>query len=61
MRKRQLIEAIRAINATASPEFLARFDEDALQQYLTNLQNASRRNVRIAGWIKRSPGLRMAS
>ncbi len=37
MNKRQLIDDIRVYNTTAAPQFLAQFNEDALQQYLTHL------------------------
>ena len=60
MDKRQLIEDIRRINATAQPQFLAQFDEAALQQYLRHLEGAKQRNLRIAGWVKKSPRMRVA-
>lgn len=53
MSKRQLIDDIRGINTTASIEFLAQFDEKALQQYLDQLKAAQERRVRIAGWVRR--------
>ena len=54
MSKRQLIDDIRQYNTTAQPQFLAQFDDDALKQYLEHLQGAARRNVRIAGWVKKA-------
>jgi hypothetical protein len=63
MSKRQLIDDIRQYNLSAQPQFLAQFDEQALRQYLEHLQGAARKNVRIAGWVKK-PGtarLRIAS
>ena len=60
MNKRQLIEDIRRINTTAQPQFLAQFDEDALQQYLRHLENARQRNVRISGWVRKTPRMRVA-
>ena len=62
MNKRQLIDEIRKHNETAQPEFLVRFDEDALNQYLNHLQDAARKKVQIASWVRRQPGqLRMVS
>ena len=62
MEKRQLIDEIRKHNATAAPQFLVQFDENALQQYLKHLQSAARKEVRIEGWVRRNPGqLRMVS
>ena len=37
MSKRQLIDEIRSVNRTALPEFLAKFDERDLTDYLQNL------------------------
>ena len=37
MSKRELIDCICEINKTARPEFLARFTEDDLNNYLENL------------------------
>ncbi|MCL2647480.1 MAG: hypothetical protein FWD61_10835 [Phycisphaerales bacterium] len=34
MSKRQLIDEILRVNRTATPEFLAKFDENALKAYL---------------------------
>lgn len=45
MNKRQLIDDIRQHNHTAQPEFLAKFDEAALQQYLEHLESKSRKRV----------------
>ena len=45
MTKRQLIEEIRRFNPTAHPQFLSRFDERALCQYLEHLQMADRKRV----------------
>ena len=62
MSKRQLIDDIRQYNTTAQPQFLAQFDDDALKQYLEHLQGAARKNVRIAGWVrKRDSRVKMAS
>lgn len=38
MTKRELIEEIGLLNPTAKPEFLARFDEGDLQEYLEHLR-----------------------
>lgn len=62
MSKRQLIDDIRQYNTTAQPQFLAQFDDAALKQYLEHLQGAARKNVRIAGWVKkRDSQVRLAS
>jgi hypothetical protein len=64
MTKRQLIDDIRRINASAQPQFLMQFDDAALKQYLEHLQSAHQRNLRIGGWVRRrvgAPKLRMVS
>ncbi len=61
MSKRQLIDDIRRLNPTAMPQFLAQFDEEALQQYLEHLQAAELKHVRIGGWVRRQPKLRLVS
>ncbi len=40
MTKRQLIDEIIGINQTAEPQFLARFNDDELTQYLDHLRSA---------------------
>lgn len=47
MTKRQMIDEIMALNTTAGPEFLARFQDDDLGQYLRHLQAA--RSPRLSG------------
>jgi len=37
MTKTELIDAVRELNPTASPEFLAQFREDQLQEYFEHL------------------------
>ena len=61
MTKRQMIDDIRKHNPTAQTQFLAQFDAQALQQYLEHLQSAELKHVRIAGWVKRQPKLRLVS
>jgi hypothetical protein len=61
MNKRQLIDEIRRYNTTAQPEFLAQFDEPALQQYLDHLEEARLKHVRMAAFVRRGPKLRMVS
>lgn len=61
MTKRQLIDDIRRHNPTATPQFLAQFEEPALQQYLDHLNNAQQKRVRIAGWVRRKPRMRLVS
>jgi hypothetical protein len=61
MSKRQLIDDIRRFNISVPPQFLAQFDETALKQYLEHLESASRKHVRIAGWVRKQPKLRLVS
>ena len=61
MNKRQLIDDIRRYNVTVQPQFLAQFDEAALKQYLDHLEAASRKHLRIAGWVRKQPKLRLVS
>lgn len=50
MSKRELIDAIRQVNRSAAPEFLARFAEEELQAYLQRVWAVSD--------ARRHPGLR---
>jgi hypothetical protein len=59
MNKRELIDDIRRMNSTAAPQFLAQFDEAALKQYLEHLEDAQKKRLRIAGWVRRQPKLRL--
>jgi hypothetical protein len=59
MTKRQLIDDIRRYNTTATPEFLAQFDEVALRQYLDHLEGAFRKRLQISAWVRRKPKLKM--
>jgi hypothetical protein len=61
MSKRQLIDEIRQYNTSVQPQFLAQFDEPALKQYLEHLESAQRKHVRIAGWVRKQPKLRLVS
>jgi hypothetical protein len=61
MSKRQLIDEIRQYNTSVQPQFLAQFDEPALKQYLEHLESASRKHLRIAGWVRKQPKLRLVS
>jgi hypothetical protein len=61
MNKRQLIEEIRQYNTTVAVEFLAQFDDSALQQYLEHLEHAKQRNTRIASMVRKTPRLRLVS
>jgi hypothetical protein len=61
MSKRQLIDAIREFNPTAHPQFLAQFDDEALQQYLEHLKSAQGQRLRIGGWVRRQTKRRMVS
>ncbi len=59
MNKRELIDDIRRINPTAEAQFLAQFDDAALKQYLEHLQGAQEKRMRISGWVRRQPKLRL--
>lgn len=59
MIKRQLIDDIRRYNTTVEPQFLLQFDEEALRQYLEHLEDAFRKRVEIASWVRRKPKLKM--
>ena len=61
MTKRQLIDEIRRINTSAQIEFLAQFEEPDLKQYLEHLEDALRRRVHIASWVRKTPKYRMVS
>ena len=61
MNKRQLIDQIREMNPTATPMFLAQFDEAALQQYCDHLRGDREKRVQIASWVKKTPRLRLVS
>lgn len=61
MSKRQLIDDIRRYNTNVSPQFLSQFDEAALKQYLEHLDDARKKHVRVGGWVRRSPRLRLVS
>jgi len=47
MDKRELIESIREINKSATPEFLARFSEEDLNAYLEHLAGARLEEVTV--------------
>jgi len=60
MNKRQLIDEIRQFNTSVRPQFLIQFDEEALGQYLTSLQNArQKRPMRVPIWVRQQPKLKM--
>lgn len=50
MSKDVLIETIQQHNPTAGQEFLMRFNEAALERYLTHLQYLT--HPRNAGWVR---------
>ncbi|MGF1634674.1 MAG: hypothetical protein ACFCVE_12545 [Phycisphaerae bacterium] len=62
MDKQQIIEHIRALNASAGERFLRRFREEQLAEYLQQLQNKSMRNVtlRVRGRRQTQSGLPLA-
>jgi len=45
MTKEELIERIRQINRTAKPEFLSRFNEQQLREYLEHLMQVITQSV----------------
>ena len=59
MSKRQLIDDIRRYNTTVEPQFLSQFDDEALRQYLEHLEDAFRKRIEIASWVRRKPKLKM--
>jgi hypothetical protein len=61
MSKRQLIDEIRQYNLSVQPQFLAQFDDAALKQYLEHLKSAQNKHIRIGGWVRRQPKLRLVS
>ncbi|HQY89230.1 MAG TPA: hypothetical protein PK402_11270, partial [Tepidisphaeraceae bacterium] len=61
MNKRQIIKAIRQYNPTADDDFLNRFNDAQLKEYLDHLDAARRKELLIAGWVKPRPRLRIAS
>jgi len=61
MNKRQLIDEIRQFNTSVRPEFLTQFDEEALRQYLSSLQSAQQKRLRIPAWVRQQAKLRMVS
>ena len=61
MEKRQLIDAIRELNPTATEAFLQQFADADLDRYLVRLKDASARSIRIVGWSSRQPNLRKVS
>lgn len=52
MDKRQLIEAIRELNPSATVAFLEQFDGPALEQYRARLADTQRRAPQIAAWVR---------
>jgi ABC-type transporter MlaC component len=60
MTRQQIIQAVRSLNPTASEQFLAQFDEQALQEYLQHLEAAKNRVIRIHGWVRKNK-MRLAS
>ena len=61
MNKRQLIDDIRRYNTTAQPQFLAQFDEAALQAVPGAPGTGPRKHLRNAAYAPRTPKLRMVS
>ena len=61
MTKIQLIDAIRTFNASVKTDFLEQFDEPALQQYLTALERAHNKSLKMPVWFRQQTKLRMVS
>ena len=61
MNKRQIIDDIRQYNKTAAPQFLAQFDVEALQQYLSNLEAAKRKHVTVSNFVSAHRGPRVTA
>jgi hypothetical protein len=59
MEKRQLIEQIRQYNQTATHDFLAQFDEGALEQYLQHLEDAKNKIRQISSWSRQRDKMKM--
>ncbi len=51
--REQLIDRIQALNPTASAEYLAGFDEAALNLYLDHLSASCEPRGRLARWLRR--------
>lgn len=47
MSKRELIDSICEINKTAKPEFLAKFEEEDLNEYLEHLIEADLKEIAL--------------
>lgn len=52
MSKQQVIEQIQQRNRSAKSEFLASFDEEALQSYLRRLTSVVGRRGRSSVWVR---------
>ncbi len=52
MSKQQMIEAIREHNRSADQEFLTRFDEAALSDYLQRLTRVCNHRGRHSRWVR---------
>lgn len=61
MTKRQLIEDIQSLNPTAATGFLGQFADGDLKEYLEHLRDAQAKRLRISGWVKRKPKMRLVS
>jgi hypothetical protein len=53
MSKQQMIERIRERNRSASNEFLVKFDEEALQTYLSRLTTLQDHRGRSSVWVRK--------
>ncbi len=52
MSKQQMIEMIRQRNRSASNEFLIKFDEEALRNYLSRLTKLQDHRGRTTVWVR---------
>lgn len=53
MSKQQMIEQIRERNRSASNDFLVKFDEEALQNYLQRLTTLQGHRGRSSVWVRK--------
>lgn len=53
MSKQQMIDLIQQRNRSASSEFLVKFDEEALQNYLSRLTTLQDHRGRATVWVRK--------
>jgi hypothetical protein len=55
MSKHQMIDEIRQLNRSASPDFLQRFDDETLGDYLRRLTRLHGHRGRETSWVRETP------